>query len=580
MPTATVNSSWAKYRPKSGARWDAPYDNTVMAGNNASGGIYRALWYFPTGSMQYNNINSISLAFYRTGTTTSQKTLNLYVASSYNSDGTANITASIGSYTFSAGAGWKYITVPSGAISSLKAYGYVYVDNATNNTYTEFSPTAQATIDYTDAVAPNPPAWLTVSPALIEPGKTTVTISWGGVSTPGGSITGYNVDYGSSGGNWGRVRSGLNATSTTDTWSSGWARGTNIGYRVQTINSYGLASGTIANWTAYINARPSTLTGLKYNGSAYTASCYTESPLVFSWDAAAIPAHGSPLARYEVQLGVWDGSGYTWGSPISTGTTRSYSWDVTDYDRGQRLWINVRYVDTLGAASNWSGLNYSAIYYNRIPTACTVAYPTSGSTVYSGRPRVCLTAGSDPDGQPITLVGMIGSTRVDSNSSAWSRSSYAGGSKATLRWPTAVTGDITVNVCANDGAADGESTGVAVHAVAPNWTDAQITAGNTPVKALHIIELRQAVSNLRSAYGLPEVSWIDAQIIAGSTPVKSVHITELRQALDDIRARINGYDSGAVNNLIPAFGWSAGVARTSPIKAAHIRELRQAVEQI
>lgn len=574
MASVEIYASWAKYRPKA-ARWDGPYNGSVMAGNNASGGVYRALWYFPTGSLNYDNINTIT--FYVTRRDSySSKTLKVYVASSYNSDGSANVAATIGTVTLESGGGWQAITVPSSAFDALKRYGYIYMHNdTTNNTYVELSPTASVVIDYTDSVAPNPPTWLSVSPTAVEPNRaTTVTVSWGGASTSLGSITGYNVDWNPGGQGWNRGVSNYQSTTWQDSWGD-WPRGMRIGYRVQAINSFGRASDTIENWDAAINGGPPEPGNLKYNGVRPHGSYYSGSPVTLSWDAVT---SGSGLDRYEVRMGVWDGSKYVFDAPISAGKALSYTWDLTVYSRGARLDPQVRAVDSLGAVSSWAAIPDANVRYNQLPAAPVVAYPVAGSTVYAYSPYICMTLGAESDGQAQSAVCTIKGISTDSSGDAYSRTgSFAAGSNLVLRWPHAVEGSITATLRGNDGVEDGATATRAFRVLAPTWTDPVLTPGKTPVKAIHVLELRSKINDMRAAYGLERVTWTDT-LSAGGGPVKAAHIAELRTAMEQIRGQINSFDKSNVNNKLPAYTWTAGLERNKPIKAAHIAELRAAVE--
>ena len=60
---------------------------------------------------------------------------------------------------------------------------------------------------------------------------------------------------------------------------------------------------------------------------------------------------------------------------------------------------------------------------------------------------------------------------------------------------------------------------------AATFTDDPLVAGETPVKAVHITELRTAINAARAAVGLAAATWTDTTITAGTTAAKPVHIT-------------------------------------------------------
>lgn len=70
-----------------------------------------------------------------------------------------------------------------------------------------------------------------------------------------------------------------------------------------------------------------------------------------------------------------------------------------------------------------------------------------------------------------------------------------------------------------------------------NYTDPEIIAGETPIKAVHMAELRENINIVRVGYGLAECSF--AQITPGYTSLGGWldHINEMRAAIDAIGAK-------------------------------------------
>lgn len=98
----------------------------------------------------------------------------------------------------------------------------------------------------------------------------------------------------------------------------------------------------------------------------------------------------------------------------------------------------------------------------------------------------------------------------------------------------------------------------------PTFTDDPLNIPQpTPIKAIHITELRDAINALRALLGLPAYSW--AESVSAGVSVKKDHILEMRTALDQAL--------GA-----PAGGYSAGLAVGQPILAVHIQELRDRIK--
>ena len=91
----------------------------------------------------------------------------------------------------------------------------------------------------------------------------------------------------------------------------------------------------------------------------------------------------------------------------------------------------------------------------------------------------------------------------------------------------------------------------------------------TAVRAIHFLALRTQVDALRAAENLPAVRWTDPVLTVGATPVKRVHLVELRDALADV------YDT--VGRRRPAYMDGTIIAGVTEIKADHFEQLRAAI---
>ena len=64
------------------------------------------------------------------------------------------------------------------------------------------------------------------------------------------------------------------------------------------------------------------------------------------------------------------------------------------------------------------------------------------------------------------------------------------------------------------------------------WTDPVLTVGVTPVKRVHLTELRAALDAAYDAAGRRRPpSYTDDAVIAGVTAIRAVHVVELRDAI-------------------------------------------------
>lgn len=100
------------------------------------------------------------------------------------------------------------------------------------------------------------------------------------------------------------------------------------------------------------------------------------------------------------------------------------------------------------------------------------------------------------------------------------------------------------------------------------FTDSPLVAGSTPVKAVHITELRTAINTLRVRYGLGAATWTDPTLTAGATPIRAVHLTEMRTALSEAYV--------ASGRAAPTYATTV-TAGASVFTAERITELRSLV---
>lgn len=115
---------------------------------------------------------------------------------------------------------------------------------------------------------------------------------------------------------------------------------------------------------------------------------------------------------------------------------------------------------------------------------------------------------------------------------------------------------------------DVSNTNFSIAAGALTFTDNPLVVGTTPIKAVHITELRTAINTLRVRYGLAAASWTDATLTAATTSIKALHLAELRTALSEAYV--------ASGRAAPTYATTI-TAGTSTITAARITELRTLV---
>jgi hypothetical protein len=91
----------------------------------------------------------------------------------------------------------------------------------------------------------------------------------------------------------------------------------------------------------------------------------------------------------------------------------------------------------------------------------------------------------------------------------------------------------------------------------------------TPIKAQHVLQLRQAINAVRQLTpSLQDYPWFQSTLTAGQTPIKGDDIEELRTALDEASV-ILGFTPG---------GYTDSEITGQPFKKQYIKELRDRVK--
>lgn len=101
-----------------------------------------------------------------------------------------------------------------------------------------------------------------------------------------------------------------------------------------------------------------------------------------------------------------------------------------------------------------------------------------------------------------------------------------------------------------------------------SFTDTTLVPGTTPIKAVHITQLRTCINALRALRSLSTYSWTDPTLTTQQTSVRATHILQLRTALIAVYT-----DAGKAAPMFSPI--STGVTL---IRAVHIQELRTAAQ--
>ena len=415
----------------------------------------------------------------------------------------------------------------------------------------------------------------TVSATNVVSG-TSVRVSFTNAGDNDSNLAGYEVAMQDSGDSWyGSPTIMGSRTGSTITYvdvsTTGFTSGSQWKFLVRGYDTFGVrGSWSTATELVTIGDVPSKPRTILYNGGTTT---FFESPVRISW-SAPLTTYGLSYT-YEIKLGVWNGTSYDYGSEISTGTTAYYDWVISGESRGQRLYAQVRAVNVIGA-SEWNG-NLIDFYYNQIPSTPTIVFPKSSTTIYNASPRIGFLYATDADGQAVTGSVTLDSTTKDSTTDYWSKQgTQTTAMQSLVKGWTLADDTYTVYAKENDGLVNSSTTQRTFTVETPSLTDSTLTSGITPIKAVHITELRTAIENVYGYYGLTVPTWTDSTITSGVTHIKAVHVTELRTAIEAIRTYVNGFDTGTSKD-ISAFSWTDESLSNVRIKAVHIEEIRDAI---
>lgn len=426
---------------------------------------------------------------------------------------------------------------------------------------------AQAvTVDYSVPTKCGAPSTASVSPALAESAPTLSAA--GAKSGSFNAIIGYEIQYaesedGSVYGEWTALKT-VNTTGSSVSTSVGLPsqRGYYRKYRIRTMGAMG--AELYSNWkeTNAIrrNRQPSAPTTLTASPEVYVSGL-----IALAYSGAEDPDNN--LSTYNLQCAIKTGTD-AWGewADLLNGAT-SHTPSLT---AGQSIKYRVRAVDALGATSGWRESNICV--KNTAPAEPVVNYPQAGKTIHNSRPRLLITMGADPEGhlQRVIAEGFTASRQ----------SGLAAGDKVILRRSSAApAGQVSYSVKAAD--AHNEETAAVSGSLtyaAPVYTDPELTAGGTRIKAAHVNELRTMVNHARQYYGLPVKEWAET-ITARTTSTRNWrdHITELRAAINEVVALVNAWDSQSNTNRIPSPAW---VALPTKPGAAVMNQLRAVAESL
>lgn len=306
---------------------------------------------------------------------------------------------------------------------------------------------------------------------------------------------------------------------------------------------------TIANATAAASGSYGvavTLAGCTSEAATVTVAVDTKpaTPVITAPSSAAAGATGL-VASVTAQVG----SSYAW--TVTNGTLASgQGTNQITFTAGSSGTITLTVVKTSGACSSDQGIASVAIF--GAPTNVAAVATSSNSVAVSWTASGGATYEVFRRG-PGTTVSFVSNT----SSTSFDDSTVAAGA-AYLYTVRAV--DASGNLSAFSA---GDATATVI------FTDDPIAAQMTPVKGVHLTQLRAAVAAFRNLAGLDSVTFSDAALNSTVT-IKAVHLTQLREALDAARS--------ALSLPVVMYTDPAVIAGGTIVKSAHLTELRNGVK--
>ena len=457
------------------------------------------------------------------------------------------------------GATWEFnfgTAFDQNAIASISFFGL----NEASKIFVKS--TQSVAVNYTPITVCSAPTSASVTPSLCENNPTLTASGASGGSA--NAIAGYEIQYaesanGTTYGAW----TALKTVSTTGASLSTAVtlpsvRAYSRKYRLRTLGAAG---------ASYYSAWKET-NAVKRNSLPTAPTSFTAAPEVYVSGAIALTYSGAAdpdgnLSTHNIQYATKSGVG-AWSA--WSNLTNGIKSHTPTLSPGQSIKYRVRAVDALGAVSSYKESN--TCVKNTAPAKPTVNYPQAGKTTYNSRPRLLVTLGADPEGHTQRLLASgFTPSRADG---------LTAGAKIVLRRTSAAgAGAVSYSIKSADqyNEESAAATGSLTYS-APNYTDANLTAGTTRIKAAHMNELRTMVNTVRAYYGLAAVVWAET-ITAGVTKSRGwkTHVIELQQAINDVVVLVNGWDAASTVNRIAAFEWVSPGAKPSAEVMNQIRQV-------
>ena len=176
---------------------------------------------------------------------------------------------------------------------------------------------------------------------------------------------------------------------------------------------------------------------------------------------------------------------------------------------------------------------------------------------------------TDPDGDPLAVDAVVTQPAAGTGTAAVSADAQGVVYTPAAGW----TGTATFSYRVSDGRGGTDEAAVTVTVRPPTpFTDPVLTPKVTPIKVVHMTELRTRANGVRVVCGLTAAVWTDPVLTARETPIKAAHRTELRTALAAAHT--------ACGQAAPVWTDPVLTVGETPIKAAHVLEYAAEIRRI
>lgn len=317
--------------------------------------------------------------------------------------------------------------------------------------------------------------------------------------------------------------------------------------------------GTVKVFVEYVTVGyPSLPSNVRINGTT-AINLEAGKTATLTWNAGSAGTYDT-FAGYRVRM--YDAAS---GTYTQVGTTRELSMEITaPYTDSKSYYF---YVDIICLWNSANASTYVSIYTFIQLTEPTI-YGAGTNPVYNPRPMLLVTLGDGPLEEYLTLVA-----------SGWtpSRRGYPG-DHIYLRRNAGYTGSTSesVTITETDERMRSVQTALAVNYAAPVYTNPEIIAGTTIVKAADITELQTILASIRAAYGMAAFTF--TACIAGETSLTlwQTHITEIQNCITEIKNYVNAWDTESPTYaiILPTMITTGGPS------AAVMQQLRQIVTML